>query len=79
MPITLGTWKWRLPDDKRDMSSQACTEDQLVEKPAIGLFAELGWYHCRSRGPLLPRLRSVLVSLSAAEDAGSLLPNHNQF
>jgi len=25
------------------MSAHACTEDQLVEQPAIGLFAELGW------------------------------------
>ena len=25
------------------MSARACTEDQLVEPPAIGLFAELGW------------------------------------
>jgi hypothetical protein len=25
------------------MSAHAYTEDQLVEPPAIGLFAELGW------------------------------------
>ncbi len=25
------------------MSAHAFTEDQLVEQPAIGLFAELGW------------------------------------
>ena len=25
------------------MSPHAYTEDQLVEQPAIGLFAELGW------------------------------------
>ena len=25
------------------MSAHACTEDQLVEQPAIGLFAERGW------------------------------------
>ena len=25
------------------MSAHACTEDQLVEQPAIGLLAELGW------------------------------------
>jgi len=25
------------------MIQHACTEDQLVEQPAIGLFAELGW------------------------------------
>ena len=43
MPITLGTWKWRLSDDKRDMSSHGNTEDQFVEQPASGLFEELGW------------------------------------
>ncbi len=26
------------------MSTRAYTEDQLVEQPAIGLFAELGWH-----------------------------------
>ena len=25
------------------MSARAYTEDQLIEQPAIGLFAELGW------------------------------------
>ena len=25
------------------MSTHACTEDQLAEQPAIGLFAELAW------------------------------------
>ena len=25
------------------MNAQAYSEDQLVEKPAVGLFAELGW------------------------------------
>ena len=30
----------------------AYTEDLLVEQPAIGLFAELGWQHRRAR-PLL--------------------------
>jgi hypothetical protein len=25
------------------MSVQPCTEDQLVEQPAMGFFAELGW------------------------------------
>ena len=25
------------------MSPHAWTEDQLIEQPAIGLFAELGW------------------------------------
>ena len=47
----------------------ACTEDQLVEQPAIGLFAELGWFtvsaleespvaHKKLRG--LQRLRVML-------------------
>ena len=25
------------------MTANACTEDQLVERPAIGLFTTLGW------------------------------------
>jgi type I restriction enzyme, R subunit len=29
------------------MSAHAYTEDQLVEQPAIGLFAELGWQSVR--------------------------------
>ena len=33
----------------------ADTEDQLVERPAIGLFAELGW----STVPVLDRLPAV--------------------
>jgi hypothetical protein len=35
----------------------ACTEDQLVEQPAIGLFAELGWTtvsELEQLNPLLP-------------------------
>ena len=46
------------------------TEDQLVEQPAIGLFAELGWttvpalHHLRQpRDLLLPRLLSGQVEL----------------
>jgi type I restriction enzyme R subunit len=27
----------------QNMSTHAYTEDQLVEQPAIGLFAEMGW------------------------------------
>ena len=29
--------------DKNTMSSHSHTEDQLVEQPAIGSFAQLGW------------------------------------
>ena len=38
--------------------TRAYTEDQLVEQPAIGLFAELGGHHRRTRDLLLPRLLS---------------------
>jgi hypothetical protein len=48
----------------------ACTEDQLVEQPAIGLFAQLGWHRAkqiqnlrRTRDLLLPRLLSGQVAL----------------
>ena len=47
------------------MPAHAYTEDQLVEQPAIGLFAELGWQTVsafpnlrRTRDLLLPRLLS---------------------
>jgi hypothetical protein len=50
----------------------AYTEDQLVEQPAIGLFAELGWTTLsalqnlrRTRDLLLPRLLSGQVSLAS--------------
>jgi hypothetical protein len=50
--------------------SHAYTEDQLVEQPAIGLFAELGWtsepvpsFH-RAHDPLLPRLLSGQANLT---------------
>ena len=49
------------------MSGHAYTEDQLVEQPAIGLFAELGrgQIHCfrRTRDLLLPRLLSGQAAL----------------
>ena len=48
----------------------AYTEDQLVEQPAIGLFAELGWHTVvallnihRTHDLLLPRLLSGQVNL----------------
>jgi hypothetical protein len=52
------------------MSAHAYTEDQLGEKPAIGLFAELSWTtvcasqnFCRTRDLLSPRLLSGQVGL----------------
>jgi hypothetical protein len=33
------------------MSAHAYTEDQLIEQPAIGLFAELGWANNRELCP----------------------------
>jgi hypothetical protein len=47
----------------------ACTEDQLVEQPAVGLFAELGWRHRRTRDLLLPRLPSGQVDLAEKQFA----------
>ena len=48
----------------------AYTEDQLVEQPAIGSFAELGWQGVahihnlsRTRDPVLLRLQSGQVEL----------------
>jgi hypothetical protein len=48
----------------------AYTEDQLVEQPAIGLFAELGWSTTsgpqnlrQARDLLLPRLLSGQIEL----------------
>ncbi len=35
------------------MSNLPYTEDQLVEQPAIGLFAELGWTMVSAPGALL--------------------------
>jgi hypothetical protein len=53
--------------------SHAYTEDQLVEQPAIGLFAELGWQgvalihnFSRMRDAVLLRLLSEQVKLDVA-------------
>jgi type I restriction enzyme R subunit len=53
----------------------AYTEDQLVEQPAIGLLAELGWTAVsvfrnlrQTRNLLLPRLLSGQVELDERED-----------
>jgi len=53
------------------MSAHAYSEDQLVEQPAIGLFAELGWQtvsaleetFAATGDLLLPRLLSGRVEL----------------
>ena len=49
------------------MSAHAYTEDQLVEQPAIGLFAELGCVRIqeirRTRDLLLPSLLSGQIGL----------------
>ena len=53
------------------MSAHAYTEDQLVEQPAAGLFAELGWITVQqsktlrqTRDRLLPRLLSGQINLA---------------
>ena len=50
------------------MSAYAYTEDQLVEQPAIGWFAELGWQHRGRRDLLLPRLLLGQTELSHLTD-----------
>jgi hypothetical protein len=45
------------------MNAYAYTADQLVGQPAIGLFAEFGGHHRRTRDLLLPRLLSGQVNL----------------
>jgi type I restriction enzyme R subunit len=65
-------------EDDGETSPHACTEDQLVEQPAIGLFAELGWTTVselevlqtlrRTRDLLLPRLLLGQVGLSHLTD-----------
>jgi hypothetical protein len=53
------------------MNPHAYTDDQLVEQPAIGLFAELGWQpvcfgrnHRRARDLLLRRLLSGRIAIN---------------
>lgn len=51
------------------MSTNAYTEDQLIEPPAIGLFAEFGWItlsglqNLHQKQNPLPRLLSGQVNL----------------
>ena len=42
--------------------AHAYAEEQVVEQPAIGLFAELDLHHRRTRDPLLPRLLSGQIA-----------------
>ncbi len=51
------------------MSTHAYTEDQLVEQPAIGLFAELGW---QTVSPFPAAFLSTPVARLAAS------PHHRQ-
>jgi hypothetical protein len=58
--------------NRNDQMAYAYSEDQLVEQPAIGLFAELGWATMpalqnlrRTRDPLLPRLLWGQVALAS--------------
>ena len=61
------------------MTAHAYTEDHLVERPAIGLFAELGWTTVsaleepqilrRTRDLLLPRVLAGQVALASDERA----------
>jgi hypothetical protein len=52
------------------MSAHAYTEDQLVEQPAIGLFAELDWTSLAApvrSNPALPPEALTAVSLAGKE------------
>ena len=62
--------------------SHAYTEDQLVEQPAIGLLAELGWTtvsaleetFCAS-GTLLRETKGEVVLVAAIHQEACTLPN----
>ncbi len=63
-----------LPEQLRDASPNGltthaprCTEDQLVEQPAIGLFAELCWTTVSALEELFGRGRGDETHLSPAE------------
>jgi hypothetical protein len=45
-----------------DMSAHAYSEDQLVEQPAIGLFAELGWQTVSALERLNPALTPEVIT-----------------
>ena len=50
----------------------ACAEDQLVEQPAIGLFAELGWTTVSAFAELFGRSRGDETHSSPAESQSLL-------
>ena len=54
------------------MSAHAYTEDQLVDQPAIGLFAELGWQVAMHHPHLsfAPKLRTLTPCPSPKRRAG---------
>ena len=58
------------------MSAHAYTEDQLVEQPAIGLFAELGWQTVSAWEEIFghdepPSLRATLSKWERANPAAT--------
>ena len=53
----------------------AGTEDHLVEQPAIGLFAELGWTTESALREFLGRSRGDETHLSPAESQSLLTPS----
>jgi len=64
------------------VSAHAYTEDQLVEQPAIGLFAELGWTTVPAleetfgaTGTLLRETKGEVVLVSRLRAAQSVIPN----
>jgi hypothetical protein len=56
-----------------DMSAHAYSEDQLVEQPAIGLFAELGWQTVSALERLNPALTPEVITAAVDELTGDLL------
>jgi type I restriction enzyme, R subunit len=54
------------------MPAHAYTEDQLVEQPALGLFAELGWTTVSALEEIFGRSRGDETPLSPAESQSLL-------
>ena len=55
------------------MSAHAYTEDPLVEQPAIGLFAELGWTTVSAMDEFFGRCRGNETHLSPTESQSLLI------
>jgi type I restriction enzyme R subunit len=55
------------------MPAHAYTEDQLVEQPAIGLFAELGWTPLSALARLIPALPPEAITAPVDELTRDLL------